>query len=61
MDVLTVSERVKVAVQWEQPEGELWDSGIRIIINHFKDVKQVINNLHSHTFVSNIIIGQILK
>ncbi|XP_006609484.1 ribosome biogenesis protein BOP1 homolog [Apis dorsata] len=36
-----VSERVKTAVQWEQAEGEYWTDGIRIILNHFKIVKQV--------------------
>ncbi|XP_012261074.2 ribosome biogenesis protein BOP1 homolog [Athalia rosae] len=36
-----VSERVKTAVQWEQAGGENWQTGIRIILNHFKDVKQV--------------------
>ncbi|XP_034943857.1 ribosome biogenesis protein BOP1 homolog [Chelonus insularis] len=34
-------ERVASAVQWEQAEGENWQKGIRIIINHFKTVKQV--------------------
>ncbi|XP_017755564.1 PREDICTED: ribosome biogenesis protein BOP1 homolog [Eufriesea mexicana] len=36
-----VSERVKTAVQWEQAGGEHWTNGIRIILNHFKIVKQV--------------------
>ncbi|KAF3423188.1 hypothetical protein E2986_02945 [Frieseomelitta varia] len=36
-----VSERVKTAVQWEQAEGDYWTNGIRIILNHFKIVKQV--------------------
>lgn len=36
-----VSEKVKSAVQWEQAEGESWNKGIRIILNHFKTVKQV--------------------
>ncbi|XP_017879423.1 ribosome biogenesis protein BOP1 homolog [Ceratina calcarata] len=39
-DVL-VSERVKTAVQWEQAEGENRSNGIRVILNHFKTVKQV--------------------
>nr|CAD7573145.1 unnamed protein product [Timema californicum] len=38
----TVAARVKAAVQWEEEISEdLWDSGIRIIINHFKEVRQV--------------------
>ncbi|XP_015126558.1 ribosome biogenesis protein BOP1 homolog [Diachasma alloeum] len=36
-----VSERVKTAVQWEQAEGELWGTGVRVVMNHFKIVKQV--------------------
>ncbi|XP_053989098.1 ribosome biogenesis protein BOP1 homolog [Hylaeus volcanicus] len=36
-----VSDRVKTAVQWEQAEGDHWSQGIRIILNHFKQVKQV--------------------
>ncbi|KAK1117740.1 hypothetical protein K0M31_015681 [Melipona bicolor] len=36
-----VSERVKTAVQWEQAEGDYGTNGIRIILNHFKIVKQV--------------------
>lgn len=36
-----VSERVKSAVQWEQGDKEMWDKGIRIVLNHFKTVKQV--------------------
>lgn len=36
-----VSDRVKTAVQWEQAEGEDWSNGIRVILNHFKIVKQV--------------------
>lgn len=36
-----VCERVQSAVQWEQAERENWNNGIRIILNHFKIVKQV--------------------
>ncbi|CAL7948898.1 unnamed protein product [Xylocopa violacea] len=36
-----VNERVKTAVQWEHAEGEHWINGIRVILNHFKTVKQV--------------------
>ncbi|XP_077254884.1 ribosome biogenesis protein BOP1 homolog [Temnothorax americanus] len=38
---IIVSDRVQNAVQWEQAEGENWNNGIRIILNHFKIVKQV--------------------
>ncbi|XP_076245264.1 ribosome biogenesis protein BOP1 homolog [Calliopsis andreniformis] len=37
-----VSDRVKTAVQWEQAEGENRSCGIRIILNHFKIVKQIV-------------------
>ncbi|CAL1687502.1 unnamed protein product [Lasius platythorax] len=36
-----VSDRVQSAVQWEQVEREHWTTGIRIILNNFKTVKQV--------------------
>ncbi|XP_063216320.1 ribosome biogenesis protein BOP1 homolog [Bacillus rossius redtenbacheri] len=36
-----VPERVKTAVQWEEVSDELWNTGVCIIINHFKEVKQV--------------------
>lgn len=38
-----VSERVKTAVQWEQASEDIWKNGIRIIISHFKEVRQVIS------------------
>ncbi|KAL6256541.1 hypothetical protein P5V15_012651 [Pogonomyrmex californicus] len=38
---IIVSDRVQSAVQWEQAESEYWQNGIRIILNHFKTVKQV--------------------
>lgn len=39
-----VSEKVKAVVQWEKPTTEEWDNGIRIIINHLKEIKQVNNS-----------------
>ncbi|KAK2723761.1 ribosome biogenesis protein BOP1 homolog [Artemia franciscana] len=33
--------KIKTAVTWEVPEHQYWDKGIRIIITHFKEVKQV--------------------
>ncbi|KZC15138.1 Ribosome biogenesis protein BOP1 like protein [Dufourea novaeangliae] len=36
-----VSERVKTAVQWEQAIGDHKFNGIRIVLSHFKIVKQV--------------------
>ncbi|XP_018357585.1 PREDICTED: ribosome biogenesis protein BOP1 homolog [Trachymyrmex cornetzi] len=38
---IIVSDRVQSAVQWEQVEGDHWNNGVRIILNHFKTVKQV--------------------
>ena len=36
-----VPERVKTAIQWEQVPEDIWKNGIRVIINHFKEVRQV--------------------
>nr|XP_033325599.1 ribosome biogenesis protein BOP1 homolog [Megalopta genalis] len=36
-----VSDRVKTAVQWEPAEGEHMLNGIKMVLNHFKIVKQV--------------------
>lgn len=36
------NERIKTAVQWNVAEGEEYEAGFRIILTHFKDVKQVI-------------------
>uniref|UniRef100_A0A7G3AYA7 Ribosome biogenesis protein BOP1 homolog n=1 Tax=Lutzomyia longipalpis TaxID=7200 RepID=A0A7G3AYA7_LUTLO len=34
-------DRLKTAVQWTEPEGFEHKTGIRVIINHFKQIKQV--------------------
>ena len=39
---LSVPDRVKTAVEWSQAEGAEWDAGQRLIIKHFKDLKQVV-------------------
>jgi hypothetical protein len=39
----SVTERVKTAVQWEQAPEDIWKNGIRVIINHFKEVRQVMS------------------
>lgn len=41
-----VAERISAVVQWEQPElsSEEYKNGIRIVINHFKEVTQVSEN-----------------
>lgn len=36
-----VPERVQSAIQWEQAGDEDWAQGIRIIVNHFKEIRQV--------------------
>ena len=38
-----VPERVKTAIQWEQVPEDIWKNGIRVIINHFKEVRQVMS------------------
>jgi hypothetical protein len=40
---LSVPERVKTAVQWEAVPEDIWKDGIRVIINHFKEVRQVMS------------------
>lgn len=35
------SERMKTAVQWAESEGDDQANGFRIVINHFKTIKQV--------------------
>lgn len=39
-DVLE-SERIRSAVQWNTSEGSEYEMGTRIVINHFKEIKQV--------------------
>jgi ribosome biogenesis protein ERB1 len=39
--MIAVPERVRTAVQWEQAEEDNWEAGLRIIVNHFKELKQV--------------------
>jgi len=39
---IIVPDRVKSAVNWEQAEGADWDIGLRIVITHFKELKQVV-------------------
>ncbi|KAJ1523942.1 hypothetical protein ONE63_010491 [Megalurothrips usitatus] len=40
-DTTMVPERVKAAIQWEQATSEEWATGIRVVMNHFKEIKQV--------------------
>lgn len=35
------NERIKTAVQWNLSEGDDYDAGFRIVINHFKALQQV--------------------
>jgi ribosome biogenesis protein ERB1 len=39
--IQTDNERIKIAVEWKQPTKEQYDEGIRIVLEHFKEVKQV--------------------
>lgn len=34
-------ERVRTAVTWRKPDATEWSNGIRVVLEHFKDVKQV--------------------
>ncbi|XP_073985769.1 ribosome biogenesis protein BOP1 homolog [Rhodnius prolixus] len=53
------SERVRTAVNWEHVfSGEQYDVGVRIIINHFKEVKQVAFHGAANYFVSILPEGQ---
>jgi len=36
-----VSEKIKAVVQWEEATPEEWENGIRLVLNHFKEIKQV--------------------
>nr|NVI69941.1 putative ribosome biogenesis protein BOP1 homolog [Cucujiformia] len=38
---IIMSERVRTTVQWSQPEDDLYQRGIRMILTHFKEVSQV--------------------
>lgn len=35
------NDRLNVAVQWSQAEGEEFQKGVRLVINHFKPIRQV--------------------
>lgn len=41
MQIISVSDKVKAVVQWEESTSEENETGIRIILNHFKEIKQV--------------------
>lgn len=44
-----VTDKVKAVVQWDEATPEEWENGIRIVLNHFKEIKQVKNNFHFST------------
>lgn len=35
-------ERIRTAVQWVVPESHEYNMGIRIVVNHFKEIKQIV-------------------
>lgn len=39
--IFTVPARVRSVLTWNEPDKAQWDSGIRMILTHFKSVKQV--------------------
>lgn len=41
--IVLESERIKTAVQWNTAEGDEFEKGFRLIITHFKPIKQVLN------------------
>lgn len=41
LHVILVSGRVRSAVTWNEPTKAQWNTGIRLILTHFKEVKQV--------------------
>ncbi|KAF7998189.1 hypothetical protein HCN44_009587 [Aphidius gifuensis] len=55
---VVVPERVQSAVGWAQAEDELWKDGIRIILNHFKIVKQITWHAKGDYFSSVMPDGQ---
>lgn len=41
MEMFIVSDKVQAVVQWDDATPEEWENGIRIVLNHFKEIKQV--------------------
>lgn len=41
IEIFIVSDKVKAVVQWDEATTEEWANGIRIVLNHFKEIKQV--------------------
>lgn len=39
--ITSENERIKTAVQWTTPESDEYEMGFRIVITHFKQIKQV--------------------
>ncbi|CAG5099821.1 Similar to GH22027: Ribosome biogenesis protein BOP1 homolog (Drosophila grimshawi) [Cotesia congregata] len=55
---VVVNERVQSAVQWEQAAGDNWDQGVRVILNHFKIVKQIVWHAKGDYFATVMPDGQ---
>ncbi|XP_074112143.1 ribosome biogenesis protein BOP1 homolog [Cotesia typhae] len=55
---VVVNERVQSAVQWEQAAGDNWDQGIRVVLNHFKTVKQIVWHAKGDYFATVMPDGQ---
>lgn len=47
---ILVNDKIKAIVQWDNPTTEEFENGIRIVLNHFKEIKQVIK------IISNILL-----
>ena len=50
----TVPARVRAVLTWNEPDKVQWDSGVRIILTHFKAVKQVTWHAKGDYFASVI-------
>ncbi|XP_057338087.1 ribosome biogenesis protein BOP1 homolog [Microplitis mediator] len=53
-----VSERVQHALQWEQASGDNWTNGIRVVLNHFQTVKQIVWHAKGDYFATVMPEGQ---
>lgn len=47
-------ERVRTAVTWRKPDATEWSNGIRVVLEHFKDVKQIVWHKQGDYFVTVI-------
>nr|NVI69921.1 putative ribosome biogenesis protein BOP1 homolog [Cucujiformia] len=53
-----MAERVRTCVQWSQPEDDLYNKGVRLMLTHFKEVTQVTWHGRGDYFASVMPDGQ---